>query len=94
MEYAEQLVWKREVVRGLLQEIGKFEQPPMLDTVSCDEPWHYRNQMRFSVNREGQPGLTARGTRRVRARESRAYVESSAGSRDAAFPRVPGCPLR
>ncbi|MGH2509264.1 MAG: class I SAM-dependent RNA methyltransferase, partial [Ktedonobacteraceae bacterium] len=33
--------------------------------VPCDEPWHYRNQMRFSVNREGQPGLTERGTHRV-----------------------------
>jgi len=65
LAYAEQLVWKREIVRGLLQEIGKFEQPLLLDTVACDEPWYYRNQMRFSVNREGQAGLTARGTRRV-----------------------------
>jgi 23S rRNA (uracil1939-C5)-methyltransferase len=65
LAYTEQLVWKREIVRGLLQETGKFEQPVLLDTVGCDEPWHYRNQMRFSVNREGQAGLTARGTRRV-----------------------------
>lgn len=65
LQYAEQLVWKREVVRELLHEVGQFEQPPLLDTVPCDDPWHYRNQMRFSVNREGQPGLTARGTHRV-----------------------------
>ena len=65
LEYGAQLVWKREVVRGLLQEVGKFEQPPLLETVACDQPWQYRNQMRFSVNREGQPGLTARGTHRV-----------------------------
>src|SRR5258708_29166096 len=65
MAYADELLWKREVVRGLLVEIGKFEQPPLLETVACDEPWHYRNQMRFSVNRDGQPGLTARGTHRV-----------------------------
>lgn len=65
LEYSAQLVWKREVVRGLLQEIGKFEQPPLLDTIACDQPWQYRNQMRFSVNRDGQPGLTARGTHRV-----------------------------
>lgn len=65
LPYAAQLEWKREVVRKLLHEIGNFEQPPLLDTVPCDEPWHYRNQMRFSVNREGQPGLTARGTHRV-----------------------------
>ncbi len=65
LQYAAQLEWKREVVRGLLHEIGMFEQPPLLDTVPCDEPWQYRNQMRFSVNREGQPGLTVRGTHRV-----------------------------
>lgn len=65
LHYPAQLVWKREIVRGLLQTSGHFAQPPMLDTVPCDEPWHYRNQMRFSVNRDGQPGLTVRGTHRV-----------------------------
>lgn len=65
LQYAAQLTWKREIVRQLLREIGQFEQPPLLDTVPCDDPWHYRNHMRFSVNREGQPGLTARGTHRV-----------------------------
>ncbi len=65
LQYSAQLEWKRETVRELLRDIGKFEQPPVLDTVACDDPWHYRNHMRFSVNREGQPGLTARGTHRV-----------------------------
>jgi len=49
----------------LLREIGGFDDPPLLDTVPCDEPWGYRNHMRFSVNRDGQPGLTARGSHRV-----------------------------
>jgi 23S rRNA (uracil1939-C5)-methyltransferase len=65
MRYDAQLEWKREIVRQLLQEIGGFENPPLLNTVPCDIPWHYRNHMRFSVNRGGQPGLTARGTHRV-----------------------------
>ncbi len=65
LRYDAQLAWKSEVVRGLLREIGHFEQPPLLAPVPCDDPWHYRNQMRFSVNREGRPGLTARGTHRV-----------------------------
>jgi 23S rRNA (uracil1939-C5)-methyltransferase len=65
LDYAAQLAWKREVVGQLLREIGHFSEPPLLPTVSCDEPWQYRNHMRFSVNREGQPGLTARGSRRV-----------------------------
>ncbi len=65
LQYADQLAWKREIVERLLREIGHFEQAPLLATVSCDDPWQYRNHMRFSVNRAGQPGLTARGTHRV-----------------------------
>ena len=65
MQYTAQLTWKREVVTQLLRTIGRFDEPPVLETVPCDNPWHYRNHMRFSVNREGQPGLTARGTHRV-----------------------------
>src|SRR5579885_460124 len=65
MQYAAQLEWKREVVRQLLREIGGFTDPPLLPTEPCDIPWHYRNHMRFSVNRSGQAGLTARGTHRV-----------------------------
>ncbi|EFH89618.1 class I SAM-dependent RNA methyltransferase [Ktedonobacter racemifer] len=65
LQYERQLTWKREMVGELLREIGHFEQPPLLETVACEIPWNYRNQMRFSINREGQPGLTARDTRRV-----------------------------
>jgi len=65
MDYTAQLTWKRAVVAQLLSEIGHFAQPLLLETVSCANPWHYRNHMRFSVNRGGQPGLTARGTHRV-----------------------------
>jgi 23S rRNA (uracil1939-C5)-methyltransferase len=65
MHYEAQLVWKRTVVQTLLQEIGDFTDPPLLAAVPCDVPWHYRNHMRFSVNRNGEPGLTARGTHRV-----------------------------
>jgi len=65
MRYEAQLEWKWSIVRQLLQEIGGFADPPLLETVPCDDPWQYRNHMRFSVNRDGQPGLTARGTHRV-----------------------------
>ncbi|GAC1348823.1 MAG: 23S rRNA (uracil(1939)-C(5))-methyltransferase RlmD [Ktedonobacteraceae bacterium] len=65
LQYEAQLVWKRAVVGQLLHDTGGFEHPPLLETVACDDPWHYRNHMRFSVNRNGQPGLTARGTHRV-----------------------------
>src|SRR5712692_10549527 len=65
MQYEAQLAWKCAVVGQLLHDTGGFENPPLLETVACDDPWHYRNHMRFSVNRSGQPGLTARGTQRV-----------------------------
>ncbi len=65
MQYEAQLEWKRTVVQQLLHDIGGFADPPLLTTVPCNIPWHYRNHMRFSVNRSGQAGLTARGTHRV-----------------------------
>jgi len=65
MQYEAQLAWKRDIVHQLLSEAGGFTDIPLLPTVPCDPPWHYRNHMRFSVNRSGQPGLTARGTHRV-----------------------------
>src|SRR5947209_5718206 len=65
IQYDAQLVWNRSVVEQLLRDTGGFANPPLLETVPCDNPWHYRNHMRFSVNRGGQPGLTARGTHRV-----------------------------
>ncbi len=65
MRYDAQLTWKRDVVGQLLRDTGHFSNPPLLETAPSDVPWHYRNHMRFSVNREGQPGLTARGTHRV-----------------------------
>jgi 23S rRNA (uracil1939-C5)-methyltransferase len=65
MQYPAQLEWKRSIVRQLLHDIGGFDDPPLLETVPCDDPWHYRNHMRFSVNRGGQLGLTARGMQRV-----------------------------
>ncbi len=65
LDYAAQLRWKHDIVWQLLHDVGGFEQPPVHDTEPCDYPWHYRNHMRFSVNRQGQPGLTARGTHRV-----------------------------
>ena len=65
LQYQEQIRWKNTVVKQLLQDIGHFVDPPLRPTVACDNPWHYRNHMRFSVNRDGQPGLTERGSHRV-----------------------------
>ncbi len=64
MDYAAQLTWKRERVVTALQAAG-FSDPPVEPAIGCEPPWGYRNHMRFSVNWEGQPGLTARGSHRI-----------------------------
>ncbi len=64
LSYAAQLRWKTDRVRTALNAVG-FTAPPVQPALGCDPPWNYRNHMRFSVNREGQAGLTARGTHRV-----------------------------
>ncbi len=65
MRYDAQCAWKTEIVRQLLNEIGHFASPPLLAIVACAVPWHYRNHMRFSIDRDGRPGLTARNSHRV-----------------------------
>ena len=64
LDYPAQLDWKAKRVRAALVAAGVSE-PPVLPTIGCEPPWEYRNHMRFSVDREGRPGLTARGSRRV-----------------------------
>jgi 23S rRNA (uracil1939-C5)-methyltransferase len=64
MGYAAQLAWKTERMRSLLADAG-FTDAPVLEMIGCDRPWNYRNHMRFSVDRAGRIGLTARGTSRV-----------------------------
>jgi 23S rRNA (uracil1939-C5)-methyltransferase len=65
IDYARQLEIKREMVVDLLRNEGGFAEPTVLPTLGCAVPWRYRNQMRFSVNREGQMGLTVRASHRL-----------------------------
>jgi 23S rRNA (uracil1939-C5)-methyltransferase len=64
MDYTAQLAWKTERMRALLNAAG-FTDAPVQTAIGCAPPWGYRNHMRFSVNREGRVGLTARGSSRV-----------------------------
>lgn len=64
MAYPAQLAWKTDRMRRLLQVAG-FDPTLTLSAIGSEPPWNYRNHMRFSVNREGQAGLTARGSHRV-----------------------------
>jgi len=67
LAYPAQLEWKAQRVRTALAEAG-FSEAALTrvnPTLGCEPPWNYRNHMRFSVNREGQVGLTARHSHRV-----------------------------
>lgn len=68
IDYPEQLRLKAEVVRAQLERIGKFTAEEARDLVlpmiGMDDPWGYRNHVRFTVRRDGEIGFMQRGTHR------------------------------
>jgi len=56
LSYEKQLLYKEEKVRGHLERIGGFVNPPLLPVLGMtEEPFHYRNkaQFPFGKNKEG-----------------------------------------
>ncbi len=68
IEYPEQLKLKTGIVRDQLTRLGGFEaseaEALVLNMIGMDDPWHYRNHMRYTVRRDGQIGFMQRGTHR------------------------------
>jgi 23S rRNA (uracil1939-C5)-methyltransferase len=64
ISYEDQLEFKRRIVVGQLQRIGGFADPPVSATVGCEEPWGYRNHVRFTAKARGEIGFVRRGTHR------------------------------
>ena len=64
IDYAEQLRLKTAIVDEQLRRVGGFEEPPVRDMIGMDDPWQYRNHMRFTVRRDGEVGFMERGTHR------------------------------
>jgi 23S rRNA (uracil1939-C5)-methyltransferase len=62
--YKAQLQWKQARVQSEMAAHGIAE-VVVLPALGMANPWNFRNQMRFAINRDGQPGLTAYGTHRV-----------------------------
>ena len=63
--YDAQLEYKRQIVKDVLQRIGKIPNPQVRPVIGMDEPWRYRNNMRFAADRRGRLGLRARASHRV-----------------------------
>tara|TARA_Y100000588_G_scaffold394401_1_gene514664 strand:- start:3601 stop:4908 length:1308 start_codon:yes stop_codon:yes gene_type:complete len=68
IDYSEQLRLKTSVVRDQLERIGQFDsvetEKKTLSMLGMENPWHYRNHMRYTVRRDGQVGFMQRGTHR------------------------------
>jgi len=62
--YPKQLELKAHIVRVQLRRIGGFSDPPVSATLGADDPWGYRNHIRFTAKRRGEIGYVERGSHR------------------------------
>jgi len=64
IEYEHQLELKRHIVREQLRRIGGFTDAPVSPTLGADNPWGYRNHVRFTAKARGEVGFVQRGSHR------------------------------
>jgi 23S rRNA (uracil1939-C5)-methyltransferase len=64
VDYETQLAFKTNLVREQLRRRGDFEDPPVRPAIGMAEPWHYRNQARFTIGPDGQLGFNEHFTKR------------------------------
>ena len=62
--YSRQLAFKEHIVREQLRRIGGFTNPPVAPMLAADNPWAYRNHLRFTAKRRGEVGFVQRGSHR------------------------------
>ncbi|MBS1249574.1 MAG: 23S rRNA (uracil-C(5))-methyltransferase RlmCD [Chloroflexi bacterium] len=59
LSYLGQLKAKKAILIDQLERIGKFESPPVGDTVPSPSQWNYRNHMQFHLSPQGKLGFQA-----------------------------------
>jgi len=64
VSYQHQIELKRHIVREQLRRIGQFADAPVSATVGAENPWGYRNHMRFTAKPRGEVGFMQRGSHR------------------------------
>ena len=60
ISYPAQLRWKTNIVRQLMQRMGRFSQPPVLPTIGMPEGsdlWRYRTVAQFAIGVDGAIGF-------------------------------------
>jgi 23S rRNA (uracil1939-C5)-methyltransferase len=62
IDYLRQLELKRDLVVTQLERIGGFADPPVTTTIGAENPWGYRNHVRFTAKPRGEIGFVRRGT--------------------------------
>jgi 23S rRNA (uracil1939-C5)-methyltransferase len=58
----DQLALKKKIVIDQFRRIGKFEIPPVMDTIGSPEPWNYRNTVQFHLATSGRVGYEKAGS--------------------------------
>ena len=63
--YEAGLRWKESFVRGALQRIGGFAEPPVQTIRGMKHPYGYRNKVEFAVEKGGRIGFCAAGSHEI-----------------------------
>ncbi|MBN1486405.1 MAG: class I SAM-dependent RNA methyltransferase [Anaerolineae bacterium] len=98
IEYSVEARMKALVVLDQFRRIGKFEEPPVLETIPDDYGWGYRNHVRFHIDAEGRPGFMSAQTNQVYAIDECMIIEPSVSqlfeALDMALPELAWMELR
>ena len=62
--YKSQLEWKRAIVSGQLEHLGRHPNPPVRPTLATGDAFGYRNRMDYSVS-DGRPALYERRSKKL-----------------------------